>query len=378
MLPPAGTLSTMEQFVNTNHFSKILSAWVFAILAMMAGLVHPALAGTLFPAPEGGDGEILNIYSSLDEDVSKPLILEFQKQHRQISINYEDLQSLEIYEKVIRETDKGGPTADLVLSSAMDLQVKLVNDGYAQQVSNSYTTTWPEWASWQNAAYGLTFEPSVVVYHKPSFANIPVPSNRAELLTLLKTHEEMLYGKIATYDIERSGLGFLFLARDNEHNRDIWDLVSAFGASGVKLYSNSSAILERVADGRFVLGYNILGSYAESWVRKNPDLGVILLKDYTVVMSRIALVPQAAANSRLGQLFLSFLMSRDGQAIMAEQLGLPALSPFVDGENTAKAMRARLGGQLRPISIGPGLIVYLDQVKRARFIEKWNLKLREN
>jgi iron(III) transport system substrate-binding protein len=260
----------------------------------------------------------------------------------------------------------------------MDLQVKLVNDGYAQKVSNSYTSSWPVWASWQDAAFGLTFEPSVVVYHKPSFADFPIPSNREELLTLLKVHEEMLYGKIATYDIERSGLGFLFLARDNEHNRDIWNLVSAFGASGVKLYSNSSAILERVADGRFVLGYNILGSYAESWIRKNPDLGMILLKDYTVVMSRIALIPQASANSSLGQLFLSFLMSKEGQEIMAEQLGLPALSPLVNGENTAKAMRAKFGAQLRPISIGPGLIVYLDQVKRARFIEKWNLKLREN
>ena len=32
----------------------------------------------------------------------------------------------------IAETDAGQPTADFVFSSAMDMQIKLANDGYAQ------------------------------------------------------------------------------------------------------------------------------------------------------------------------------------------------------------------------------------------------------
>ncbi|MGO7594272.1 hypothetical protein AB9E13_34855, partial [Rhizobium leguminosarum] len=70
---------------------------------------------------------------------------------------------------------------------------------------------------------------------------------------------------IGTYDIERSGVGFLFMARDQEQFGDIWSVIGEMGAAGVKLYSTSSAILERVAEGRFVLGYNILGSYAADW-----------------------------------------------------------------------------------------------------------------
>ena len=260
----------------------------------------------------------------------------------------------------------------------MDLQVKLVNDGYAQTVNDAQMTSWPSWAKWRNAAFGLTYEPSVVVYHKPSFEQISPPKNRSDLVALLKNEEERFYGKIATYDIERSGLGFLFLARDQEHHRNIWNLVNAMGASGVKLYSNSSSILERVADGRFALGYNILGSYADSWVQNHPDLGVIMLEDYTVVMSRIAIVPQAAQNSELGKRLLSFLMSETGQKTMATDVKLPALNPDVKGENTATALRTKLGSQLRPISIGPGLIAYLDQVKRSRFISQWNTALRGN
>jgi iron(III) transport system substrate-binding protein len=98
-----------------------------------------------------------------------------------------------------------------------------------------------------------------------------------------------------------------------------------------------------------------------------------MLKDYTVVMSRIALVPLAADNAAK---LLSFLMSTHGQTIMAREVRLPALNPQVGGKNTATSMRKRLGSQLRPISIGPGLIVYLDQVKRSEFIARWNDALR--
>ena len=347
-----------------------------ALLLLLSGCLSAA-AETVFPPLDGEAAvRMLTVYSTLDETVSLPLIRGFQKANPGVAVRYEDLQSLEIYERVIRETDDGAETADLIISSAMDLQVKLVNDGYAQPVSEIDTTDWPEWASWRRSAFGLTFEPSVIVYHKPSFEALDLPNNRAELISLLKSSEAQFYGRVATYDVERSGLGFLFLARDREHNRDIWELVSAFGTAGVKLYSNSSAILDRVADGRFALGYNILGSYAESWASRKPDLGIILPEDYTVVMSRIALVPEGAANPDLGKAMLSYLMSRDGQTIMARDVRLPALHPDVGGPNTASAMRERFGSQLRPVSISPGLVVYLDQVKRARFIARWNEALR--
>ncbi len=346
------------------------------VLFVLTGMAS-AQAVTVFPPANGAVAErTVTVYSTLDETVSHPLVDAFQQANPGVAVRYEDLQSLEIYERVIRETDEQAETADLIISSAMDLQVKLVNDGYAQAVPEISTQGWPEWASWRKSAFGLTFEPSVIVYHKPSFEALDLPQNRADLIDLLKSSEAQLYGRVATYDVERSGLGFLFLARDREHNRDIWELVSAFGAAGVKLYSNSSAILDRVADGRFALGYNVLGSYAQSWASRKPDLGIILPEDYTVVMSRIALVPEGAANPDLGKALLSFLMSREGQTIMARDVRLPALHPDVDGPNTASAMRARFGPQLRPVSISPGLVVYLDQVKRARFIARWNEALR--
>lgn len=353
--------------------ARILTVLVFLLFGGSSLLA----SDKLYPAGSDTARDTLTIYSSLDISAAEPLIMDFQQNNLDVAIHYYEMQTIEIYERVLRETEDDVSTADLIISSAMDLQMKLANDGYAQALNLAGAADWPNWASWRDTAFALTYEPSVFVYHKPSFEGRAVPKTRAALRTLLNEPTDPFYGRVATYDIERAGVGFLFLARDAEHARDIWSLVKAMGAAGVKLYSSSSAILERVADGRFAIGYNILGSYAKSWVKNHPDLGIILPSDFTVVMSRIALVPEAAAKPRLGVRFLDYLMSETGQRILATKSGIPALHPNVTGENTASALRLESGAQLRPISVSPGLLVYLDQVKRARFVQKWNKALRE-
>jgi len=332
-------------------------------------------AQTVFSAQGTGQKQVLSIYSSLEEVLAKPLISVFQSANPNIEIHYYDLQTLEIYERVISESDANQKTADIVISSAMDLQFKLANDGYASTVRLT-EPSWPSWAKWQDSVFGLTFEPSVIVYNKSKFKDKSPPLNRADLKKMLLEEENSFFGQIGTYDIERSGLGFLFLSRDSEHDREIWELVNALGSSGVRLYNSSSSILERVGDGRLALGYNILGSYAQSWSLTNPDIGIILSEDYTVVMSRMALVPAQSENPALGGRFLRFLMSEPGQKIMAEELDLPAVHPAINSANTASAFSEKYGDRLRPISIGPGLVAYLDQVKRARFVKNWNKALR--
>ncbi len=342
-------------------------------------LVTPALAQSYeFPAPGGAvaaeTGRVV-VYSTTDIDAARPIVEGFQAQYPGIAVEYHDLQSIALFERVIEETDEQGETADLVLSSALDLQIKLVNDGYASQWKSAEARQLPGWAVWRSAAFGITYEPAVIIYYKPFFEHRPAPATRAALAQYLEEDGSTFFGKIATYDVERSGLGFLFLARDQEHSADIWRLVSLMGEQGVKLYTSSAAIIDRVASGRFLLGYNILGSYAERMARTRPDLGVIEPEDYTIVMSRVALIPRAAKTPGLGGLFLDFLLSRDGQSILANDAGLNAIRLDIEGANTSSSLSARLGARARPIRVGPGLLVYLDQTKRRRLIERWNAAL---
>lgn len=327
-------------------------------------------------APVGGTAQDqLVIYSTLDNRLAAPLISAFQDSHPTVQVRYEDLLADEISSRVMGETRAGKPTADFVFSSAMDMQIKLANDGFAQAVDVPAARDWPAWANWQDTAFALTYEPGVLVYHKPSFPDGP-PQSRLDLMEWLRNSPPAMKGRTGTYDIAQSAVGYLFLARDAEHFPDIWSLLRTMAEAGLQTYPTSQDIIDRVADGRLVLGYNILGSYAADQARAQPDLGLVLLRDFTVVVSRVALVPRAAASPDLGSEFLNFLMSREGQTLLSEKLRLPAVSLEVSGANSALAIQLALGDQLRPVSVSPGVLVYLDQAKRRQILRLWREALR--
>lgn len=145
--------------------------WLSAVLSLLPVWNTVATATPMmFPALNGNkNAQVLVVYSSLDEPLARPMIEGFQEKNPDITVRYEDMLTTEIYERIVRETDDGLKTADFAFSSAMDLQVKLTNDGYAQAGILPMSERWPAWANWRNTAYALTFEPAVFVYHKPDF-----------------------------------------------------------------------------------------------------------------------------------------------------------------------------------------------------------------
>lgn len=318
------------------------------------------------------EAAVVTIYSSMDIAIARQLVAAFQDVFRDTTVVYHDLQTNELYERVVRES-RSGQTADVTLSSAMDLQMKLANDGYASPWETERARQLPRWARWRNEVFGVTFEPSVIVYNRPFFDSRARPSNRAELIDLLRSRDPQLFGRVSTYDAERSGLGFLFLSRDIQHDRNIWQLYRLLGDNGAKLYSTSQAIIDRVARGRLVLGYNLLGSYAAAHAARDNRIGIIWPSDFTVIMSRVALIPRAAASAQMGQRFLSFMLSNKGQSIISGPMHMNALA----GSNNQQRSQSQVQPttNLRPIRVGPGLLVYLDQAKRRRILKQWNSAL---
>ncbi|MBW8321530.1 MAG: ABC transporter substrate-binding protein, partial [Rhizobium sp.] len=121
---------------------------VLLIFVFILGQSFAARAGTtLFPARSGSmDARTLVVYSSLDEPLAQPMIEAFQTAHPDVAVRYEDMLTGEIYDRIVKETDSGARTADFAFSSAMDLQVKLSNDGYAQRSDLPMSARWPAWA----------------------------------------------------------------------------------------------------------------------------------------------------------------------------------------------------------------------------------------
>jgi len=126
-----------------------------------------------------------------------------------------------------------------------------------------------------------------------------------------------------------------------------------------------------VTSGEALIAYNVLGSYAKARVRQNPDLAITLPRDYCLVMSRIAVITRTARNLEAAAQFIDFLLSREGQNLIANAASLYSLRNDIEGEATAASLRQEAQGPLIPIHLGPGLLVYLDRLKRQDFLKRW-------
>ncbi|MDD5762246.1 MAG: ABC transporter substrate-binding protein, partial [bacterium] len=178
-------------------------------------------------------------------------------------------------------------------------------------------------------------------------------------------------GKLTSYDPERSGVGFNYITQDAANNPGVWEMAKTFGSVKIKLYTSTGAMMERIQSGEHLIGYNMIGSYALTRMKKDPSLGVVYPKDYTLVMSRIAIIPKAAKHPNAAKVFLDYLLSARGQDILANKSLLFAIRSGITGEATESNLEKMLGKSLKPIHVGPGLLTYLDQTKRLDFLKKW-------
>jgi len=341
------------------------------VLVLILGIGSPALAELVTFESEKTDSQILVIYSSTDIERMLHLLEAFQRLHPKMRIDYHLLDTLDIYRRASSEIDDGNPTGDLLLSSAMDLQIKLVNDGYAANHSSAETETLPDWANWRDQAFGFTYEPAVMVYNQALVPQLAEVTTRFDLAQSLTFDVGYLRNRIVTYDPERSGLGYLFGTHDAIQSEDFWYLARSLGDMRVGLETSSATMIDKVASGEALIAYNVLGSYARARVRENPDLAITIPRDYCLVMSRIALISRTARNPEAAGLFIDFLLSREGQKLIANDASLYSLRDDIQGEATAANLRQAAEGPLIPIHLGPGLLVYLDKMKRREFLARW-------
>ncbi len=337
-----------------------------AMAAALLGLAAPRAL------PTAADARV-RVLATTDQPAVQPLIDDFERRHVGLRVDYQQRGSVELVERFLAD---GGRSADVLWSSAMDLQIKLVNDGHAARHESPHARQLPGWAVWKHEAYGTTFEPVGVVVHRQRLDPAEVPRTHAALAALLRSDPARFRQRVATYDIERAGLGFLIAAHDAMASPQSWELVRLLGACQASLHADTRSMLDSVAAGRALLAYNVLGTYAEAFARDHPEVAVIYPSDYTLVVSRVAFVARHAPNPRGARLWLDHLLSPPGQQLLAEGGMLYSLHSGAAPPRTASALQQRLGAAARPIALGPGLLAHLDRSKRQAFLKRWNEALR--
>lgn len=208
-----------------------------------------------YPAPEEETGQ-LSIISTADRPAFEPILRAFQSANPGIAVDYTITGTSDLMTAIHDE----GAVFDLAISSAMDLQTKLVNDGFARSYTSSATEQLPPWASWRDQLFAFTQERAVLVVSSEEFATLDRPATREELIDLLRTSPDRFAGRVGTYDVRRSGFGYLMATQDSRNSDSFWRLAEVMGQLNPRLYCCSGDMIRDVAEGRLALAYNVLGS----------------------------------------------------------------------------------------------------------------------
>jgi len=316
------------------------------------------------------EGKVV-VYSALDTKAAQPLIKDFNVVYPDIKVEYNDMNSTELYNRYIAEVASGQGGADVLWSSAMDLQVKLVDEGKAMTYKSPEASKLPGWANYKDQAWGTTYEPTVFIYNKRLVTGDDIPTDHASFARIISAKPDKFKGKVTSFDIEKSGVGFMMVTQDVKYFPGMKDLEKGFGATNYKVYSSTGNMLEKVSSGEHILGYNIIGSYAMVRAKKDPNLGVVLPKDYSLVLSRVMFIGKGAKNPNAAKVFADYILSQRGQKLMGSDVELFAVRDDVDAEYTAGKLKKEMGDKLKPIPIGSEITSYLDSKKRLEFINDW-------
>jgi iron(III) transport system substrate-binding protein len=316
------------------------------------------------------EGKVV-VYAATDAAAVHALLDDFRRAYPEVALEYHDMHTAELNRRFLEEAGAGGGSADVLWSSAMDLQIKLANDGYAAEYHSPAARRLPAWAVWKGEAYGTTFEPIGFVYNRRLLTGPDVPRSHADLAQRVAAAPERWRGRIGSYDPRRSGIGFLAITQDAKTDPSFAETLRAYGEARLQVFDTTAEMLDQVHSGDLLVAVNVIGSYALARAGVDPDLAFELPRDYTLVMSRIALIPKAARHPNAARLFLDYLLSRRGQEILAREENLFAIRAGITGRFTAEQLERDAKDRLYPIVVGPSLLVYLDQEKRRQFLERW-------
>ena len=294
----------------------------------------------------------IRVISSTDTSFFAPILETFVSANPDISIEYFVTSTAELDRHVRARPD----AYDVAISSAMDLQLKLANDGFARKFSVSGL---PDWAQWRNSLFAFTTEPAAIAVNRSAFPVDDIPQSRQDLIRALRERPEAFAGRVGTYDVRQSAAGYLFATQDARASETYWRLMEVMGGLDAKLYCCSSAMIDDLIAGEIDVAYNVLGSYAQARLPEAEDLHIILPSDFPTTMMRSALVSAKAKNPDDAEEFVRHLIAI--QTAPAGQFDLPL--PPLDLSDSA--------GNRSNIALEPALMTYLDKIKRRSFLKEW-------
>ena len=212
------------------------------------------------------------VYATTDAASANPLIKDFEALYPGIKVEYSDLNSTELYNRFIAEAAASNGTADVMWSSAMDLQVKLVADGHGCDLRLAGNRGAAEMGGVER--HGLRHDlraDRVRLQQAPGAGSRRAegPHRAAEAARAPSPISTRARSRPTIRSDPASAI--CSATRTSRTFPQAWDLFKAMGKAQAKLYTSAGAMMERVTSGEHLIAYGIFGSYALVAREEGPE-----------------------------------------------------------------------------------------------------------
>ena len=305
----------------------------------------------------------LVVYSAAFKPFCQALLAGFAQAHPGVRLQFIDAVSTELHTQYLSLHQSGQALPDVIWSSAMDLQMDLVQQEHARPHRSAATQALPHWARYQDLAFCTTLEPLVALRHSQYLGPSDAISTLQEIADLMQQRPDLLRQRIACLDIEANGMGFLAMlvarAQDPGYAR-FMDFAAGMGLQG---HGANPPLVQALVSERAVLAFPVLGAFAARALASHPQLAVCTSPAPRLGVSRVALIPKAAPHPDNAACFVDFLLSTAGQDCMRQD----GLFPWQD-QGLSEGLPIL---PVQALPIDDGFAAWLDPQARSALRQDW-------
>jgi iron(III) transport system substrate-binding protein len=306
---------------------------------------YPAEYGQIIEGSKAEGGK-LTIYSNTDQENWAPIFRDFQKKYPWVTdISANNLDSDEVFQRVLSEQATGGSPADVVVSNAAQAWAEFGADpSRLATYSSPELTKLLGFATLMPGVYAMSLDPMTIAYNT---ALVPeAPTGLASLAAIVAKDPAKFQNKITTRDVG-GAFGFTVSRAFTEANPDSWATLEKL-LPLARPETSSGTQTEKILSGEYLAGFFISGAPAYPVVDNSGGLfQVTFLDDGTVVLPRGIGIAAQAPHSNTAKLFLDFVLSTEGQRAVAEG-GLTSYRddvPAAPGLHTYQEIVGKIGEQ---------------------------------
>lgn len=259
--------------------------------------------------------QALTVYTAGPAGLIKSLAQGFEKQGGE-KVDVFQADSGKVMARI--ESEAGNPRVDVLISASWDSALDLHQRGWLMNYQSPNAKTVP--ATYKGPSYVAQGLSALAIAWNPN-SGTPRPTDWADLAT------PAFQGKVNMPDPSRSGTALELLSGlQSQHGAQAWKLFGELRANGMHIAGANAQALNPVLQGAKAAVFGAVDYVTYAAKAKGEKVEIIFPSSGTVVAARPMMIFKSSKNAEQAKRFVDYVLSEEGQRIVADTYLLPARS----------------------------------------------------